>query len=54
MDYEHEDFIIDLADGYPEEALEEIEHTPERFIGSRVSKMEGFKVLKTLQEFDEK
>lgn len=30
MDYEHEDFIIDLADGYSEEALEEVREVYER------------------------
>lgn len=39
----------------PEETmLEEIEHTPEGFIDSEVSKEEGMESLKALQEFDER
>lgn len=49
-----EDFELFLQLDPEETTLEEIEHTPEGFIDSEVSKEEGLELLKTLQEFDER
>lgn len=53
-DNNSEDFELFLHLDPKETTLEEIEHTPESFIDSEISKVEGFEVLKTLKEFDEK
>jgi len=49
-----EEFELFLHLDPKETTLEEIEHTPEGFIDSEVSKEEGLELLKALQEFDER
>lgn len=49
-----EEFELFLHLDPKETTLEEIEHTPESFIDSEVSKEEGLELLKVLQEFDER
>lgn len=53
-DSNNEDFELFLQLDPEETTLEEIEHTPEGFIDSEVSKEEGLELLKALQEFDER
>ncbi|MDC5693343.1 hypothetical protein N7L96_01910 [Mammaliicoccus sciuri] len=49
-----EEFELFLHLDPKETTLEEIEHTPEGFIDSEVSKEEGLELLEALQEFDER
>ncbi|MEB8104326.1 hypothetical protein [Mammaliicoccus sciuri] len=49
-----EEFELFLHLDPKETTLEEIEHTPEGFIDSEVSKEGGLELLKALQEFDER
>ena len=49
-----EEFELFLHLDPKETPMEEIEHTPESFIDSEVSKEEGLELLLALQEFDER
>lgn len=53
-DSNNEDFELFLHLDPKETTLEEIEHTPEGFIDSEVSKEEGLELLKALQDYDER
>lgn len=53
-DSNNEDFELFLHIDPKVTTLEEIEHTPEGFIDSEVSKEEGLELLKSLQDYDER